>query len=112
MRGNGSAYRRLREVSFRLAALQTGEFGERFPVIERIRPVQPEEVDVLACRFDRSFPPQTWDPGPDLANKVALARAGYGGFARQTWRPHLAPGSAVFQEGEKLARRSRSSRRV
>jgi len=29
-------------------------------------------LDVLACRFDRSFPPQTWDPGPDLANKAAL----------------------------------------
>jgi outer membrane lipoprotein-sorting protein len=25
-------------------------------------------LDVLTCRFDRAFPSQTWDPGPDLAN--------------------------------------------
>src|SRR5580704_5499375 len=28
--------------------------------------------DVLTCRFDRAFPSQTWDPGPDLANGATL----------------------------------------
>jgi hypothetical protein len=28
-------------------------------------------IDVLACRFDKAFPSQTWDPGPDLANEAA-----------------------------------------
>jgi hypothetical protein len=28
-------------------------------------------LDILASRFEKAFPAQTWDPGPDLANEVA-----------------------------------------
>jgi hypothetical protein len=28
-------------------------------------------LDILTSRFDRAFPPQTWEPGPELANDAA-----------------------------------------
>ncbi len=28
-------------------------------------------LDVLSCRFERAFPPQTWEPGPELAGEAA-----------------------------------------
>jgi hypothetical protein len=28
-------------------------------------------LDVLGCRFEKAFPPQTWEPGPDLANQAS-----------------------------------------
>ena len=28
-------------------------------------------LDVLSCRFERAFPSQTWEPGPELANGAA-----------------------------------------
>ena len=27
-------------------------------------------LDILAARFDRAFPSQTWEPGPELANEA------------------------------------------
>ena len=27
-------------------------------------------IDIIACRFEKALPPQTWEPGPDLANEV------------------------------------------
>jgi hypothetical protein len=28
-------------------------------------------LDILASRFDRALPSQTWEPGPELANEAA-----------------------------------------
>ena len=27
-------------------------------------------LDILGCRFEKAFPPQTWEPDPDLANQA------------------------------------------
>jgi hypothetical protein len=27
-------------------------------------------LDILGCRFEKAFPPQTWEPDPDLANEA------------------------------------------
>jgi outer membrane lipoprotein-sorting protein len=29
-------------------------------------------LDILACRFEKAFPPQTWEPDPELASQAAL----------------------------------------
>jgi hypothetical protein len=28
-------------------------------------------LDILGCRFEKAFPPQTWEPDPELANQAA-----------------------------------------
>ena len=33
-------------------------------------------LDILACRFERAFPPQTWEPGPELANEATRCATG------------------------------------